>query len=166
MSPKAQENSEVGKSGVSSNREANIHGFTKGWDPTMYCKHSGTGNHCTYTRTISCSCSNIQYTYNIDDILLFGSLSLRVISLTRLPSSLVELSEPLQAIRYENGDFSNAHHDSSPSHSETTCAHTRLAGNTSALTEVSCRYVWKCKICLVYVLLVCIFLVFDSIAVV
>ncbi|XP_022070365.2 transmembrane prolyl 4-hydroxylase-like isoform X1 [Acanthochromis polyacanthus] len=64
----------------------------------------------------------------------------RVISLTRLPSALVELSEPLQVIRYENGDFSNAHHDSSPSHSETTCAHTRLAGNASALTEVSCRY--------------------------
>ncbi|XP_047440023.1 transmembrane prolyl 4-hydroxylase-like [Mugil cephalus] len=64
----------------------------------------------------------------------------RVISLTRLPSALVELSEPLQVIRYEHGDFSHAHHDSSPSHSETTCAHTRLAGNTSALTEVSCRY--------------------------
>ncbi|XP_069581789.1 transmembrane prolyl 4-hydroxylase-like [Brachyistius frenatus] len=64
----------------------------------------------------------------------------RVIGLTRLPSALVELSEPLQVIRYENGDFSNAHHDSSLSRSETTCAHTRLAGNTSALTEVSCRY--------------------------
>ncbi|KAM8754166.1 transmembrane prolyl 4-hydroxylase-like [Acanthopagrus schlegelii] len=64
----------------------------------------------------------------------------RIMSLTRLPSALVELSEPLQVIRYEHGDFSNAHHDSSPSHSETTCAHTRLAGNTSALAEVSCRY--------------------------
>ncbi|XP_068997542.1 transmembrane prolyl 4-hydroxylase-like [Embiotoca jacksoni] len=64
----------------------------------------------------------------------------RVIGLTRLPSALVELSEPLQVIRYENGDFSNAHHDSSLSRSETTCAHTRLAGNTSALAEVSCRY--------------------------
>lgn len=65
----------------------------------------------------------------------------RVISLTRLPPALVELSEPLQVIRYEHGDFSNAHHDSSPSHSDTACSHTRLAGNTSALTEVSCRYV-------------------------
>ncbi|XP_053280236.1 transmembrane prolyl 4-hydroxylase [Pleuronectes platessa] len=64
----------------------------------------------------------------------------RLISLTRLPPALVELTEPLQVIRYEHGDFSNAHHDSSRSHSETTCAHTRLAGNTSALTEVSCRY--------------------------
>ncbi|CAG6021529.1 unnamed protein product [Menidia menidia] len=64
----------------------------------------------------------------------------RVISLTRLPSALVELSEPLQVIRYEHGDFSDAHYDSSPSRSETPCSHTRLAGNTSALTEVSCRY--------------------------
>ncbi|XP_041861069.1 transmembrane prolyl 4-hydroxylase-like [Melanotaenia boesemani] len=68
------------------------------------------------------------------------TLKSRVISLTRLPSALVEVSEPLQVIRYENGHFSNAHYDSSPSHSETTCAHTRLAGNTSAFTEVSCRY--------------------------
>ncbi|XP_029362025.1 transmembrane prolyl 4-hydroxylase-like [Echeneis naucrates] len=64
----------------------------------------------------------------------------RVISLTRLPSALVQLSEPLQVIRFEHGDFSNAHHDSSPSHSETICAHTRIAGNTSTLSEVSCRY--------------------------
>lgn len=64
----------------------------------------------------------------------------RVIGLTRLPSSLVEQSEPLQVFRYENGDFSDAHYDSSPTHPENTCAHTRLAGNASALTEVSCRY--------------------------
>ncbi|KAM9855415.1 transmembrane prolyl 4-hydroxylase-like [Aulostomus maculatus] len=68
------------------------------------------------------------------------TLKNRVTSLTRLPTALVEMSEPLQVVRYEHGDFSNAHHDSSPSHPETTCAHTRLAGNTSALTEVSCRY--------------------------
>ncbi|XP_010790515.1 transmembrane prolyl 4-hydroxylase-like [Notothenia coriiceps] len=68
------------------------------------------------------------------------SLRNRLISLTRLPSTLVGLSEPLQVIRYENGDFSNAHHDSSPPQSETTCTHTRMAGNKSALTEVSCRY--------------------------
>ncbi|XP_031733979.1 transmembrane prolyl 4-hydroxylase-like isoform X1 [Anarrhichthys ocellatus] len=64
----------------------------------------------------------------------------RLISLTRLPSSLVELSEPLQVIRYKHGDFGDAHHDSGASRSETTCAHSRLAGNSSALTEVSCRY--------------------------
>ncbi|XP_021179227.2 transmembrane prolyl 4-hydroxylase [Fundulus heteroclitus] len=68
------------------------------------------------------------------------TLRKRVIALTRLPSSLVELSEPLQVSRYEHGDFTDAHYDSSSTHSETTCAHTRLAGNTSALTEVSCRY--------------------------
>uniref|UniRef100_A0A674N8L2 Prolyl 4-hydroxylase, transmembrane a n=1 Tax=Takifugu rubripes TaxID=31033 RepID=A0A674N8L2_TAKRU len=64
----------------------------------------------------------------------------RVTSLTRLPPALVELSEPLQVIRFEQGDFSNAHHDSSLSHSEAACSHTRLAGNKSALSEVSCRY--------------------------
>ncbi|XP_037540754.1 transmembrane prolyl 4-hydroxylase [Nematolebias whitei] len=68
------------------------------------------------------------------------TLRKRVISLTRLPSSLVELSEPLQVNCYEHRDFSSAHYDSSSSHPETTCAHTRLAGNASALTEVSCRY--------------------------
>lgn len=68
------------------------------------------------------------------------TLRKRVIALTRLPSALVELSEPLQVSRYEHGDFTNAHYDSSPSQSESGCAHTRLAGNTSALTEVSCRY--------------------------
>lgn len=65
---------------------------------------------------------------------------LRVTSLTRLPPALVELSEPMQVIRYEQGDFSNAHHDSGASHTEAACSHTRLTGNTSALAEVSCRY--------------------------
>lgn len=64
----------------------------------------------------------------------------RLSSLTRLSAALLELSEPLQVIRYEQGDFSHAHHDSSPAHADTTCSHTRLAGNTSALTEVPCRY--------------------------
>ncbi|KAL6119047.1 p4htm [Pungitius sinensis] len=68
------------------------------------------------------------------------SLRNRLIGLTRLPSPLVELSEPLQVIRYERGDFSDAHHDSSATRSETTCEHSRLAGNVSALTAVSCRY--------------------------
>lgn len=55
---------------------------------------------------------------------------------------MVELSEPLQVIRFEQGDFSNAHHDSSPSNSEAVCSHTRLAGNKSAVSEVSCRCVF------------------------
>uniref|UniRef100_A0A8C6THC3 Zgc:158254 n=1 Tax=Neogobius melanostomus TaxID=47308 RepID=A0A8C6THC3_9GOBI len=68
------------------------------------------------------------------------TLKKRVISLTRLPSALVELSEPLQVIRYEPGDYSDAHYDSSPPNPETFCAHTRLASNASSLKEVSCRY--------------------------
>lgn len=65
--------------------------------------------------------------------------SFRVSGLTRLPAALLELSEPLQVIRYEQGDFSHAHHDSSPAHANTACSHTRLAGNTSVLSEVPCR---------------------------
>ncbi|XP_056284342.1 transmembrane prolyl 4-hydroxylase-like isoform X2 [Pseudoliparis swirei] len=61
----------------------------------------------------------------------------RLTSLTRLPAALVELSEPLQVIRYESGDFSDAHHDSGSSHSQSGCAH---SGNTSALRQVTCRY--------------------------
>ncbi|XP_072305922.1 transmembrane prolyl 4-hydroxylase-like isoform X2 [Eucyclogobius newberryi] len=68
------------------------------------------------------------------------TLKKRVIGLTRLPSSLVELSEPLQVIKYEHGDYSDAHYDSSPTNLETSCAHTRLASNASSVTEVSCRY--------------------------
>ncbi|XP_051913205.1 transmembrane prolyl 4-hydroxylase-like [Hippocampus zosterae] len=68
------------------------------------------------------------------------TLRIRVNSLTRLPSALVDMSELLQVFRFEPGDFSDAHHDSSPPHKETVCSHTRLAGNTSMLTEVSCRY--------------------------
>ncbi|KAL1021614.1 hypothetical protein UPYG_G00015560 [Umbra pygmaea] len=72
---------------------------------------------------------------------VLNTIRKRVTQLVRLPSPLVELSEPLQVIRYEQGGFSHGHHDSSPSHPETTCAHTRLAGNTSAHTEISCRYI-------------------------
>ncbi|KAM8829848.1 transmembrane prolyl 4-hydroxylase-like [Synchiropus picturatus] len=68
------------------------------------------------------------------------TLRKRVTTLTRLPATLVDMSEPLQVVRYAPGDYSHAHHDSSPSHPETSCAHTRLAGNRSTLTEVSCRY--------------------------
>ncbi|XP_037100404.1 transmembrane prolyl 4-hydroxylase-like [Syngnathus acus] len=68
------------------------------------------------------------------------TLRSRVISLTRLPAMLVDMSELLQVFRFELGDFSDAHHDSSPPHAETACSHTRLAGNTSMLPQVSCRY--------------------------
>ncbi|KAG7477866.1 hypothetical protein MATL_G00074120 [Megalops atlanticus] len=65
----------------------------------------------------------------------------RVTRLTRLPSSLVELSEPLQVVRYEQGGHYHAHHDSGPVYPETACTHTRLAANTSTPFETSCRYI-------------------------
>ncbi|CAL1609349.1 unnamed protein product [Knipowitschia caucasica] len=65
----------------------------------------------------------------------------RVIRLTRLPSALVDLSEPLQVVRYEEGGHYHAHHDSGPVYPETACTHTRLAVNTSTPFETSCRYI-------------------------
>ncbi|XP_029007716.1 transmembrane prolyl 4-hydroxylase isoform X2 [Betta splendens] len=65
----------------------------------------------------------------------------RVTRLTRLPPALVDLSEPLQVVRYEEGGHYHAHHDSGPVYPETGCAHTRLAANTSTPFETSCRYV-------------------------
>ncbi|KAM4613511.1 transmembrane prolyl 4-hydroxylase [Polymixia lowei] len=68
-------------------------------------------------------------------------LKKRVIHLTRLPSALVDLSEPLQVVRYEQGGHYHAHHDSGPVYPETACTHTRLAANTSTPFETSCRYI-------------------------
>ncbi|XP_030634297.1 transmembrane prolyl 4-hydroxylase [Chanos chanos] len=65
----------------------------------------------------------------------------RVMQLTRLPKALVELSEPLQVVRYEEGGHYHAHHDSGPVYPETVCTHTRLAANTSSPFETSCRYI-------------------------
>ncbi|XP_051996429.1 transmembrane prolyl 4-hydroxylase [Xyrauchen texanus] len=65
----------------------------------------------------------------------------RVTRLTRLPYSLVELSEPLQVVRYEQGGHYHAHHDSGPVYPETACAHTRLAANTTSPFQTSCRYI-------------------------
>ncbi|XP_037635856.1 transmembrane prolyl 4-hydroxylase [Sebastes umbrosus] len=65
----------------------------------------------------------------------------RVTSLTRLPPALVDLSEPLQVVRYEEGGHYHAHHDSGPVYPETACTHTRLAANTSTPFETSCRYI-------------------------
>ncbi|XP_066527809.1 transmembrane prolyl 4-hydroxylase [Hoplias malabaricus] len=72
---------------------------------------------------------------------LLKSIRNRVTRLTRLPSSLVDLSEPLEVVRYEQGGYSHAHHDSSPSHPDSCCAHTHLAANSSAPNQMSCRYV-------------------------
>ncbi|CAB1315241.1 unnamed protein product [Coregonus sp. 'balchen'] len=68
-------------------------------------------------------------------------LKKRVTRLTRLPSTLVDLSEPLQVVRYEQGGHYHAHHDSGPVYPETACTHTRLAANTSTPFETSCRYI-------------------------
>ncbi|XP_076870628.1 transmembrane prolyl 4-hydroxylase [Brachyhypopomus gauderio] len=65
----------------------------------------------------------------------------RVIRLTRLPSSLVELSEPLQVVHYEQGGHYHAHHDSGPVFPDTICTHTRLAANLSSPFQTSCRYI-------------------------
>uniref|UniRef100_H3DB45 Transmembrane prolyl 4-hydroxylase n=1 Tax=Tetraodon nigroviridis TaxID=99883 RepID=H3DB45_TETNG len=65
----------------------------------------------------------------------------RVTRLTRLPSTLVDLSEPLQVVRYEEGGHYHAHQDSGPVYPETACTHTRLAANASTPFETSCRYI-------------------------
>ncbi|XP_064160554.1 transmembrane prolyl 4-hydroxylase isoform X1 [Anguilla rostrata] len=69
------------------------------------------------------------------------TLRKRVTRLTRLPSSIVDLSEPLQVVRYEQGGHYHAHHDSGPVYPETACTHTRLAANHSTPFETSCRYI-------------------------
>nr|XP_057926360.1 transmembrane prolyl 4-hydroxylase isoform X1 [Doryrhamphus excisus] len=65
----------------------------------------------------------------------------RVTRLTGLPSTFVDLSEPLQVVRYEEGGHYHAHHDSGPVYPETACTHTRLAANASTPFETSCRYI-------------------------
>eukprot|EP00066_Takifugu_rubripes_P007651 XP_003973348.1 PREDICTED: transmembrane prolyl 4-hydroxylase-like [Takifugu rubripes] len=65
----------------------------------------------------------------------------RVTRLTRLPPTLVDLSEPLQVVRYEEGGHYHAHQDSGPVYPETACTHTRLAANASTPFETSCRYI-------------------------
>ncbi|KAI4896506.1 hypothetical protein NFI96_029532 [Prochilodus magdalenae] len=72
---------------------------------------------------------------------LLKNIRNRVTRLTRLPSSLIDLSEPLEVFRYEQGGYSHAHHDSSPSSPEGCCAHTHLAANSSAPFQISCRYI-------------------------
>ncbi|CAJ1050692.1 transmembrane prolyl 4-hydroxylase [Xyrichtys novacula] len=67
----------------------------------------------------------------------------RVTRLTRLPPSLVDLSEPLQVVRYEEGGHYHAHHDSGPVYPETACTHTRLAANTSTPFETSCSLSYR-----------------------
>lgn len=60
--------------------------------------------------------------------------------LTRLPPEIVEHSEPLQVVRYDQGGHYHAHMDSGPVFPETACSHTKLVANESAPFETSCRY--------------------------
>nr|XP_034962712.1 transmembrane prolyl 4-hydroxylase isoform X2 [Zootoca vivipara] len=69
------------------------------------------------------------------------SIQQRVIHLTRLPSEIVEHSEPLQVVRYDQGGHYHAHMDSGPVFPETACSHTKLIANETAPFETSCRYV-------------------------
>lgn len=61
MDPSAQDNSKVANSGVTSDRGASIHGFSRAWDLTMCCKPSGTGN---FMRTLCHTAHN----FSLDDI--------------------------------------------------------------------------------------------------
>ncbi|XP_059916903.1 transmembrane prolyl 4-hydroxylase [Gadus macrocephalus] len=69
------------------------------------------------------------------------SVKQRVVRLTQLPDPLVDLSEPLQVVRYQQGGHYHAHHDSGPVYPETACTHTRPAANASSPFETSCRYI-------------------------
>ncbi|XP_042311881.1 transmembrane prolyl 4-hydroxylase isoform X2 [Sceloporus undulatus] len=69
------------------------------------------------------------------------SIRQRVIHLTRLPPEIVEHSEPLQVVRYDQGGHYHAHMDSGPVFPETACTHTKLVANETAPFETSCRYV-------------------------
>ncbi|XP_022353979.1 transmembrane prolyl 4-hydroxylase [Enhydra lutris kenyoni] len=64
----------------------------------------------------------------------------RVLRLTRLSPEIVELSEPLQVVRYGEGGHYHAHVDSGPVYPETICSHTKLIANESVPFETSCRY--------------------------
>lgn len=63
----------------------------------------------------------------------------RVINLTHLPPEIVEHSEPMQVVRYDQGGHYHAHMDSGPVFPETACSHTKLIANESAPFETSCR---------------------------
>uniref|UniRef100_G1R4R6 Transmembrane prolyl 4-hydroxylase n=1 Tax=Nomascus leucogenys TaxID=61853 RepID=G1R4R6_NOMLE len=65
----------------------------------------------------------------------------RVLRLTRLSPEIVELSEPLQVVRYGEGGHYHAHVDSGPVYPETICSHTKLVVNESVPFETSCRQV-------------------------
>jgi hypothetical protein len=68
-------------------------------------------------------------------------LPTRVLRLTRLSPEIVELSEPLQVVRYGEGGHYHAHVDSGPVYPETICSHTKLVASEAVPFETSCRQV-------------------------
>ncbi|XP_075403438.1 transmembrane prolyl 4-hydroxylase isoform X2 [Tenrec ecaudatus] len=64
----------------------------------------------------------------------------RVLRLTRLSPEIVELSEPMQVVRYGEGGHYHAHVDSGPVYPETICSHTKVVAKESVPFETSCRY--------------------------
>lgn len=64
-----------------------------------------------------------------------------MLRLTRLSPEIVELSEPLQVVRYGEGGHYHAHVDSGPVYPETICSHTKLVANETVPFETSCRQV-------------------------
>lgn len=63
----------------------------------------------------------------------------RVIHLTRLPTEIVEHSEPLQVVQYDQGGHYHAHRDSGPVFPETVCTHTKLFNDEIVPFMTSCR---------------------------
>ncbi|XP_066469092.1 transmembrane prolyl 4-hydroxylase-like [Tiliqua scincoides] len=69
---------------------------------------------------------------------IMHSIQQRVIHLTRLPTEIVEHSEHLQVVRYEQGGYYHAHWDSSLVHQDAGCLHTAVFGDSQF--HSTCRY--------------------------
>ncbi|XP_053152833.1 transmembrane prolyl 4-hydroxylase isoform X2 [Hemicordylus capensis] len=72
---------------------------------------------------------------------IMRSIRQRVMHLTRLPPEIVEHSEPLQVVRYDEGGHYHAHLDSGQMLPETVCSHTNLFIDEMLPLQTSCRYV-------------------------
>lgn len=66
--------------------------------------------------------------------------SFRVIHLTRLPAEVIEYSENLQVVQYDQGGYYHAHWDSEDGFSEVGCGHTKLSESIYMAAEsATCR---------------------------
>lgn len=75
-----------------------------------------------------CADCNLLNMQHVKTFILLPLLSFRVIRLTRLPTVIVERSEHLQVVRYDQGGYYHAHWDSSPFHPDRGCVHTAVFG--------------------------------------